>query len=50
MKRALLAPLRHTPLDVGNKIAWWLFLVVFGFGAGWAAAVAYWSNWCFPIV
>lgn len=44
------APLRQTSTEHGEKYAWWLFLVMAGFGAGWASAVTHWGSWCFPAV
>jgi hypothetical protein len=42
-------PLRHVPLDYGNKLAWWLFLVACGFGLGWVSATMKLTSqlcWC----
>lgn len=44
------APLRHTPVDRGEQLAWWLFLALTGFGIGWGSAVSYWAAWCLPAV
>lgn len=43
-------PLKRTSIEHGEKFAWWLFLVMAGFGFGWASAIAHWGAWCFQAV
>ena len=37
-------PFEQVPLDLGNKIAWWLFLAACGFALGWVAATIKWTG------
>jgi hypothetical protein len=53
MKRLVMKitrPLSLVPVDLGEKFAWWLFLVVAGFIAGWASVNYQWQTICFPMV
>ncbi len=45
VQRIITAPLRRTPLDLGNKLAWWAFLVGAGVGIGWASSHASCAMW-----
>lgn len=44
------SPLRLVPVELGEKLAWWLFLVMIGFIAGWLFASWHWGQACFPVV
>lgn len=44
------SPLRLVPVELGEKLAWWLFLVMLGFIAGWASVGYQWKFMCFPVV
>jgi hypothetical protein len=53
MKRLVMritSPLRLVSVNLGEKFAWWLFLVVVGFIAGWASVNYQWKLICFPVV
>jgi hypothetical protein len=47
--KILLKPFQAVSIERGERFAWWLFLALAGFGAGWASAVAYWRD-CFPVM
>lgn len=54
MKKAVMkvtSPLRLVSLELGEKLAWWLLLVMLGFIAGWISSNLQWSQMlCFPVV